>query len=61
MQSVMMPSPFCMPLLVTREQWLFYGWSMCVATENDPKITLKKINAFIFGCSGSLLQNKGFL
>jgi hypothetical protein len=34
---------------------------MCVATENDPNITLKKSNSFIFGCSGSLLRNKGFL
>ena len=38
MQSVMMHSAFCMPLLVTREQWLFYGCCMYVATENDPKI-----------------------
>ena len=48
MQSVMMHSAFCMPLLVTREQWLFYGWCMCVATESAPKITLKKRLTHLF-------------
>ena len=48
MQSVMMHSAFCMPRLVTREEWLFYGWCMCVAIENAPKITLKKRVTHLF-------------